>query len=237
MDNRTAWLALFLSMPVVASCQSQPPTHAPDFALVVNDAGFLGAHPDLRWRKEGMMALNDGRPHEAFTYFRRAGRYADKASQAMVAEMLWRGTGVPVDRPLAYAWMDIAAERAYIPFVAKREEYWGALTEAEQDMALDVGRPLHAEYRDAVAKERLERELKKAKRKVTGSRTGFAGFLEVYVPGPGGMMIGIDAERFYDDTYWEPEQYWAWQDTIWKDPPTGAVRVEPLEVVRGDGGE
>ena len=60
------------------------------------------------------------------------------------------------------------------------------------------------------------------------------GFLSVRVPGPGGAWIEIDGEHFYDDKYWEPDLYWAWQDSIWQDPPTGTVSVEPLEVVRED---
>ena len=230
VKGTTSMLAVALALAGAASAAEREPEAAD--ALVVNNTGFLGAHPDLRWRREGMAAIQDGRPREAFTFFRRAARYADKPSQAMVAEMLWTGTGVPADRPLAYAWMDIAAERAYVPFVAKREQYWNALSESEQALALDVGRPLYEEYRDEVAQERLERKLEKAKRKITGSRTGFVGFLTLVVAGPGGVGIAIDGERFYDDTYWEPDQYWEWQDSIWKDPAFGTVTVEPLEVVR-----
>ena len=73
--------------------------------------------------------------------------------------------------------------------------------------------------------------MRRAKRNVTGSRTGHVGALQVMVPGPGGTMISIDGSRYYDEQYWEPENYWAWQDSIWKDPPTGTVRVKPLEVV------
>ncbi|HET8818428.1 MAG TPA: hypothetical protein VFM73_02690 [Xanthomonadaceae bacterium] len=229
MKLLAAMLAIGFAFPGSAIAD---PDNRPD-RIVLNNAGFLAAHPDLRWRRDGQVAFEDGRFEEAFDYFRRAARYADKASQAMVAEMLWQGTGVPVDRPLAYAWMDIAAERAYIPVVAKREQYWHALSETERALALERGRPLFDEFRDAVAQERLERKLKEAKRKVTGSRTGFVGFLTIVIPGPGGMPIAIDGERFYDDTYWEPDQYWAWQDSIWKEP-SGTVSVKPLEVVRDD---
>lgn len=228
-------VAVAMSGPVISG------EHAPQRAdaLIVNNTGFLGAHPDLRWRREGQATLEQDRPREAFTYFRRAARFADKPSQAMVAEMLWTGNGVAVDRPLAYAWMDIAAERAYVPFVAKREAYWNALSETERARALQVGRPLYEEYRDEVAQERLERELKKAKRRITGSRTGFIGFLEVQIAGSHGAPVTVSGERFYDDRYWEPDQYWEWQDAIWKDPGFGTVTVKPLEVVRDedDGGE
>lgn len=225
----TRWIplvALALAFPGAAAADDRPDR------IVLNDAGFLASHPDLKWRREGQAALLDERRSEAFTYFKRAARYADKASQAMMAEMLWTGTGVPMDRPLAYAWMDIAAERAYVPFVAKREQYWNALDEAGQARAIEIGRPLFKEYRDAVTQRRLERKLEDAKRHVTGSRVGFVGRLTIVIPGPGGVPIDIDGERFYDDTYWEPDQYWAWQDSIWNEPNIGTVNVEPLEVVR-----
>jgi len=198
---------------------------------VMSTAGFLSAHPDIRWRGEGLDAYEAGKMDEAFAAFKRAARYADKPSQAMVAEMLWTGTGVPMDRPLAYAWMDVAAERAYIPFLSKREKYWNALSEAERARALEVGAPVYDEYRDDVAKERLDRLLRRAQRNVTGSRVGSVGALTIIIPGPGGIDMTIDGSKYYDEQYWEPEHYWAWQDSIWKDPPVGTVTVNPLEVV------
>ncbi len=227
-----ACLFSLVAAPVLAQDDTDKPLWDPGDEVVMNSAGFLGAHPDLRWRREGLQSLEQDRAGEAFTFFKRAARYADKPSQAMVAEMLWTGTGTPMDRPLAYAWMDVAAERAYIPFLAKREAYWNALTEAERKQALAVGAAVYDEFNDGVAKERLERLLRRAQRSVTGSRTGHVGNLQVVVPGPGGIGITIDGSKFYDDQYWEPEQYWAWQDSVWKDPPKGTVSVQPLEVVR-----
>lgn len=224
--------SLFILSPAAFAQGEAPenPFDAEDIE-VMNTDGFLAAHPDLRWRREGLKSYNDGDTGEALALFQRASRYADKPSQAMVAEMLWTGTGTPVDRPLAYAWMDVASERAYLPFLSKREQYWNALTEAERARALEVGKAVYDEYRDSVAKERLDRLLRRAKRNVTGSRVGSVGNLQVIVPGPGGTSITIDGSRYYDDQYWEPEHYWAWQDSIWKDPPTGRVTVNPLEVV------
>ena len=227
-----ACLFTLVATPALAQDDAERPLFEAGDQDVMNAAGFLGAHPDLRWRREALWALENDRAGEAFDNFKRAARYADKPSQAMVAEMLWTGTGTPADRPLAYAWMDIAAERAYIPFLVKREQYWDALSEAERERALAVGRAVFDEYSDAVAKERLERLLRRAKRNVTGSRTGHVGNLQIVVPGPGGMNITIDGAKYYDDQYWEPEQYWAWQDSIWKDPPKGNVSIKPLEVVR-----
>src|SRR5690606_28657749 len=91
---------------------------------------------------------------------------------------------------------------------------------------------VYDEYRDGVAKERLERLLRRAKRSTTGSRVGAVGALQVIIPGPGGVSMTIDGSQYYADQYWEPAQYWTWQDSIWKDPPTGRVTVNPVEVVR-----
>lgn len=227
-----ACLFFLVGSPALAQEPDDKPLFDPGNDEVMNSESFLAAHPDLRWRRDGLRSLEQDRSGEALTFFKRASRYADKASQAMVAEMLWTGVGTPVDRPLAYAWMDVAAERAYIPFLAKREEYWNALSEAERAQALEVGAAIYDEYRDDVAKARLEKLLRKAKRRTTGSRVGSVGNLQVIIPGPGGASISIDGSKFYDRQYWDPKVYWAWQDSIWKDPPTGNVNVKDLEVVR-----
>src|SRR3546814_613891 len=72
--------------------------------------GFLSSHPDMRWRREGLYSYNQEEYDIAMDQFLRAARYADKPSQAMIAEMYWKGIGVPRDRELGYAWMDWAAE-------------------------------------------------------------------------------------------------------------------------------
>lgn len=232
LASTSAFPTSALAQDASASQRPPPPTAAQQ--QVMNTEMFLGAHPDLRWRREGLQSLEEGRDAEALTRFKRAARHADKPSQAMVAEMLWTGWGTAVDRPLAYAWMDVAAERAYVPFVVKREQYWKQLSEAERAQALDVGRAVYDEYRDDVAKPRLERWLRRAMRNVTGSRTGFVGALQVIVPGPGGIAMTIDGSKYYDGQYWQPEQYWAWQDSLWKDPQTGHVDVLPLETIHDE---
>src|SRR3546814_3071942 len=66
--------------------------------------GFLSSHPDMRWRREGLYSYNQEEYDIAMDQFLRAARYADKPSQAMIAEMYWKGIGVPRDRELGYAW-------------------------------------------------------------------------------------------------------------------------------------
>ena len=208
---------------------------------VVLTEGFLAAHPDLRWRRDGLRAYDRGNYDTALGYFRRASRYGDKPSQAMVAQMYWNGTGTARDRPLAYAWMDIAAERHYRQFLLYRERYWAALDEPGRADAIMRGQALYAEYGDDVAKPRLERIMTRERRKITGSRLGFVGKLRI-IPNTGPMAgsgMSLDAEQYYADKYWKPKAYWALQDEIWEAPPKGRVDVGDLEALphRGvDGG-
>jgi len=187
---------------------------------------FERYHPDQRFRRMGMDTLDRGDAEWALRYFRRAALYADKASQAMVGEMYWEGSGVAQDRALAYAWMDLAAERHYKPFLLRREVYWQQLTAAERARALRVGVDIYAKYGDAVAKPRLEAKLRHGRRSMTGSRTGFQGTLRVYSLGPGGEFQW-DPE-YYADRHWKPGAYWAEQDRLWRDPPRGIVTVAPV---------
>ena len=176
-----------------------------DEELVLNTEGFLRAHPDLKNRSRGMNAYDAGRHDEALTYFRRAARYADKPSQAMVGEMLWNGEGGVRDPALAYAWMDLAAERGYPGFTIMRERYLAALDEAQRADAIARGEEVYAEYGDDVAQPRIANVLRRERRRVTGSRLGYVGFLQVTVPGPGGNPVTIDGAHFFHPKFWEPE--------------------------------
>lgn len=194
---------------------------------VLASSVFLDGHPDLRYRRYGMAALEKGAVVDAFRHFQRAAHFADKPSQGMVAEMLWEGKGVPQDRPMAYAWMELAAERDYPAFALFRELYWQEMSADERQRALGLNKPLWAAYGDAVAKPRLERRMKVARRNVTGSRVGFVGNLAIEISTPGGSRR-IDGTTVYADRFWDPRQYWAWQDEDWKRLGEGKVDVGPV---------
>lgn len=204
-------------------------------AVVLNSEAFLSSHPDLNNRNRGMSAYEQERYSEALTWFRRAARYADKPSQAMVGEMLWEGQGVAQDRPLAYAWMDLAAERGYPGFTVLRERYWARLDEAQREAAVARGEQVYAEYGDAAARPRIDAVLRRERRSTTGSRTGFVGALQVYIAGPGGQMMSIDGSRFYDRKFWDPDLYQAWHDAVWMQPREGKVDIGEIEPMKRDG--
>ena len=202
-------------------------------------AGFLSSHPDLRFRLIGQKHYEEGEYGEAFSAFRRAAHYGDKPAQGMVAEMLWNGQGMNQDRALAYAWMDLAAERGYEGFVGHRERYWAALDETERTRALEVGQAVYARYGDDASEPRLASVLRHQRKRQTSSRTGFTGggMLSIAMPGPAndGHLLHIDGSKFYAAEYWEPRKCRALQDSIWNRYYIGHVDVGSVERVGTDG--
>lgn len=232
MLKRFAPLALVSALLVAGAARADdgviPPDPVEDPLLVT--AGFLTHHQDLKYRLLGMEAYREQRFDDAMRYFRRAGFFADKPSQGMVAEMYWNGEGVPRDRAAAYAWMDLAAERGYAGFLGLREEYWAALDASERQRAIELGQDIYARFGDDAAKPRYKHHLRIGRRNLTGSRVGFSHGTKIIVPGPGGGRE-IDGSEFYDERYWEADKYWAWQDKVWMRPRIGRVEVGAPEVV------
>lgn len=215
----TAGLLLCLSL-------SYPAWGANEKEMLSSDA-FLSSHPDLKFRIDGLRRFDAGDADRAFELFRRAARYADKPSQAMIAEMYWQGRGVPQDRALGYAWMDLAAERRYKSMVIKREAYWAALGDSERKRAVTLGEAIYRDYGDAAAQPRLEKRLREARQGITGSRVGHVGALKIVIQTPAGPR-NIDGSQFYSREFWEPALYWKWQEDSWNAPPAGEVEVGPL---------
>ncbi len=242
MPILTSRLGLALALAFASTAALQP---APAVAqsgsersadpLIMESEGFLHAHPDLKHRRAGVIAYQKGDHERAMQEFRRAARFADKPSQGMIAELLWRGEGVPQNRVEAYAWMDLAAERHYRTMLIQREMYWAELDADERAAAIAFGEALYAEYGDKVAQPRLEKRMRRERARTTGSRTGFVGTLQIQLYGPAGPVT-IDGASYYHPDYWEPERYWAWHDRTWKDPPRGVVDVGPLRSATGDAG-
>lgn len=198
---------------------------------VMSTRTFLNAHPDLKYRYEGWVAYEAGDYGRALEHFRTAARYADKASQGMVAEMLWQGRGVTADRAMAYAWADLAAERGYPAFLRLREQYWRQLSEVDRARALRDGTALLPEYADAAARPRMARFLVKAEQSRKRSSMSVGRPREIRFPAPGGGMASIPVHRFLAPKFWDPVQYQAWQDQIWIAPPEGEVDVGDVEQV------
>lgn len=221
-------LSAMLPFALAAKDKAVPPDPLKDPMLIT--AGFLQHHQDLKYRLLGLEAYKKKEFEDALRFFRRASYFADKPSQGMVAEMYWNGEGTPRDRALAYAWMDLAAERGYEGFIRLRERYWNALDEAERSRAIAEGQAIYARFGDEAAKPRYEVQLRRARKEITGSRTGFNRGVQLEIPGPAGSQT-IEGSKFYDERYWDAKKYWAWQDRIWAKPRIGKVTVGDTETV------
>lgn len=95
-----------------------PPAFAADRPPVEQDptllgAGFMDNHPDMMYRQWGVNALHRNDVKGAMDNFRLAARYADKPAQGYLGELYWYGVNQPRDPLMAFAWMDVAAERGY----------------------------------------------------------------------------------------------------------------------------
>lgn len=191
-------------------------------------------HPNEIWRLQGADSAAKGNWKDAYRFFRRAARYADKYSQHRISLMYWHGVGVSRDRALGYAWADLAAERQYPQFLLMREKMWTQMDEAERKRAVAQGQAIYDEFGDAVSKPRFADAMALAKRQVTGSHTGFVGTLLVQAPGPGGSLSGgpgsAKVSEIYEQSRWDVKNYWKIEDVLWKN---GNVDVGPLERVEG----
>ena len=208
---------------------------------LLKDSVFLQGHPDLRWRVEGSRQLHRGDTAAAIESFTRAAGFADKPSQAAIAELLWEGTGTARNRPLAYAWMDLAAERGYQAFLLKREAMWQDLDENEREQALAAGVQLYADYGDEVAKPRTYSVMRRERWRQVGTRVGadvsprFTAKLPAARISASGTLNesalnsvdsrGSASFLYFKDRYWHPETWWTSQDRQWQ----GEVIVHPLQ--------
>lgn len=237
-------LVLLVAMLTLAGSVSaevfEPRRIDPD---VWNSRHFQRAHPDLKYRIEALNLLEDGRVGAALAAFEDAAHWGDKLSQAMVAEIYWTGQGVRADRARAYAWMDLAAERQFVAFVAKREKYWSLLTPEEQSEAIEIGRQLYAAHGDDVALPRLESRVAREGR-VTGSRAGFAGSGSVVLPGKGDSFltlsivglrpalfggVQVPLYAYYAPQLWRFDKYVDWQADQLELARRGVVRVGKVD--------
>ena len=229
-------VALMVAAQAVSAAAGEKAPERPINEQIARGSDFMHSHPDLRYRRDGMQRYEAGDHARAYELFRRAARFSDKPAQAMVAEMLWNGHGVEADRCLAYAWMDVAAERGYPVFISFRERYWTQLSEIERLCVPERGAAVYAEYGDAVAKERLEHILRKRRTRFTGSRVGYVhSRLEILAVSPSGLWTRIPKDQVYDPRFWQARDYHAWQDEIWERPPAGLVEVGPIRTEKDAG--
>lgn len=194
--------------------------------------GFMQAHPDLDFRQRGIDLYAKGQYEGARNALLRAARFADKPSQALLAEMYWKGHGVARDPVTAFVWMFLAAERNYADMVAWRDLYWSQLDDAQRQAARTQGAALVAEYRDSAAQPRLATVLRREARRATSGLLGHSAASNVImVTYKGSRPVGLDPEVYYASKYWDPKEYFQLQDQIWIQQEKTRVDVGGVEAV------
>ena len=87
-------LALVSPLPSIAQAANEDDTDE----LVMTSEGFLGYHPDLRYRLLGLGEYRDGNYEQAMVHFRRAARFASSSP----SQVNWgMGPDYAVRRPTA----------------------------------------------------------------------------------------------------------------------------------------
>ena len=259
--SKTLMLAVCLALTWsgMATAQTQASTNkaSPEDLKRVESLQYLmgittiaDEHPDAYYRKLGIQAYQDGNKQHALQLLLKSASYADKLAQALVATMYWSGDGTAVDRPRAYAWMDLAADRGYRDLLIQRERYWSQLNEAERKQALDIGSEVYAEYSDARGLDRLQLKLSAFAANSAGSHAGFVGNgATLYesgwangsraASGASGSLAAtlgstngeaVDDSKLYAADVWNAKTYARLKDVEWN-LQTGHVEVGDLQVV------
>ncbi len=189
-----------------------------DYSVLKLAASHL---PNERHRIEGAWLAANERWAEAADQFRNAARYADKYSQHRLSMLYWHGVGVTRDRVEAYVWADIAAERGYPQFLAIREKMWAELTPEERAKVPALGNVRYAEFGDPKAKRRQNDAMAQAKRKITGSHTGFVGSLGIRQIAKNAKVLLNPRENYALSGIYRPDRidsdrYWQAEDAVWK---------------------
>lgn len=139
----------------------------------------MDARPGLYYFYRGVEAVDRGDDAFAIDMYRTSASWAYKPAEYNLAIMYAKGEGVPVDRPLAMAWIALAAERGDADFVEAREVIYATLTKDEFEKANAIWRELKKTYGDANALKRAKARWAEVRASITGSRTGFVGNLRI----------------------------------------------------------
>jgi hypothetical protein len=184
-------------------------------------------HPDQFGEFNGLRYYAHHQYKDALKYFEVGAFYGDKMSQLSIGLMHLNGEGTSKDPIAAYAWLDIAAERAYPDFVATRDRVKGELTSDQMQKATALRAELAQKYSDAVAKPRMAKQLHLGQMQLTGSRTGFDYGVSqlstrpdcapaVVIGGEETPTAGCGGSTVSSKTRWNPDTYFASRDAEYK---------------------
>jgi hypothetical protein len=129
----------------------------------------------------------------AVDMYKVAASWAYKPAEYNLAVMYLKGDGVPINRPLAMAWMALAAERDDQDYVQARELIYADLSKTEFARANEIWRGLKKTYGDQVALSRAKARWADVRNNVTGSHVGSIGHLLVGGHGPSATPANVNS--------------------------------------------
>lgn len=182
-------LILIWLTPLASQAQSLDPTAS------INE-------PGLRLHVKGARHYLGGNDRMALHYFTESARWGNKVSQFMLGSMYLNGRAGKPDRPRAWAWIELAAERGYRQMISAGEQIWREMSEAEREAAQRIHRDeLLPEFGDADALPRTERHMRQRHRQATGSRLPGTGSSPVIIQDFDGWSTR-SGDTYYDSRDW-----------------------------------
>ncbi|MGH8494953.1 MAG: hypothetical protein ACREVN_02350 [Gammaproteobacteria bacterium] len=108
---------------------------------------------------------------EAYEIYReRLAPMGDKYAQYMIGLMHLRGLGVPEDRPLGAAWLELAAERGDASLAAERDAVMARLDPEEREKQRSLFKKLQADFGDCALVSRALAQDRNRLAPTTGTR-------------------------------------------------------------------
>ena len=173
----------------IASPSRDAPSYESDHGAESRLRG-IGATPEEDARPGEYYFLLGAHAYQAHDYahaiamYQVAASWAYKPAEYNLGVMYARGQGVTADLPRAMAWMALAAERNEPHYVDAREAIYAELSKEQFEQANVMWRNLKKTYGDEVALRRAKARWAEVKAKMTGSRVGSVGNLQVGMPNP-----------------------------------------------------
>jgi len=166
-----AWAAATGTAPASASSSDEVPSDA-DLAAahcVIGEERFL---PGDYYYCLGGMTYGRQRYDQSLRFFTTAASWASKPAQYVLGVMALNGDHQPRNRPLALAWLALAAERPNSRFQAPYDELFKASTQAERVAADGLLKHMRPVYGDATAAVRAEARYTEGMKWLTRMNTG-----------------------------------------------------------------
>lgn len=178
-----------------AAAASEKPPYDSEYAAAARELGSAADTPEADARPgeyfflQGAHAFLKKDYAFAIQMYQIAASWAYKPAEYNLGVMYARGQGIPLDLPRGMAWMALAAERNEQRYVDAREAIYAEVSPQQFEQANAIWRDLKKTYGDAVALRRAKARWAEVRARVTGSRVGSVGNLQVSAAGAGAENV------------------------------------------------